>query len=139
AAQSAAMIAAVTLFSKFLGFLREVLIASKFGSGYETDTYFVAMTATVLIMTTIGAALKTTLIPIFSEINEVKGKERKLKYMNNVLNVIFLITIGLVIVGYFASPLVVKVLAKGFTGEQYDLAIKLNRIGLPIIIFMGLT
>ena len=139
AAQSAAMIAAVTLFSKFLGFLREVLIASKFGSGYETDTYFVAMTATVLIMTTIGAALKTTLIPIFSEINEVKGKERKLKYMNNVLNVIFLITVGLVIVGYFASPLVVKILAKGFTGEQYDLAIKLNRIGLPIIIFMGLT
>lgn len=139
AAQSAAMIAAVTLFSKFLGFLREVLIASKFGSGYETDTYFVAMTATVLIMTTIGAALKTTLIPIFSEINEVKGKERKLKYMNNVLNVIFLITVGLVIVGYFASPLVVKILAKGFTGEQYNLAIKLNRIGLPIIIFMGLT
>lgn len=139
AAQSAAMIAGVTLFSKFLGFLREVLIASKFGSGYETDTYFVAMTATVIVMTTIGAALKTTLIPIFSEIEERKGKEEKLKYMNNVFNVVFLITILLVVVGYFASPLVVKILAKGFTGEQYKLAVKLNRIGLPIIIFMGFT
>lgn len=138
-AQSAAMIAMATLFSKFLGFLREVLIASKFGSGYETDTYFVAMTATVLIMTTIGTALKTTLIPIFSEIQERKGKNKKLDYMTNILNVIFIITILLVIVGYFVSPFVVKILAKGFTGEQYKLAIKLNRIGLPIIIFLGLS
>lgn len=139
AAQSAAMIAVVTLFSKFLGFLREVLIASRFGSGYETDTYFVAMTATVLLMTTIGTALKTTLIPIFSEIEERKGKKRKLKYMNNVFNVIFIITLGLVVIGYFAAPFVIKVLAKGFTGEQYELAIKLNRVGLPIIVFMGFT
>lgn len=60
AAEFAVMIAVVTLFSKFLGFVREVLIASKFGSGVETDTYFVAMTATVIVMTTIGAGLKTT-------------------------------------------------------------------------------
>ncbi len=39
-AQSAAMIAIFTLISKFLGFLREILIAYTYGSGYETDTYF---------------------------------------------------------------------------------------------------
>ena len=139
AAEFAAMIAGVTLFSKFLGFVREILIASKFGSGVETDTYFVAMTATVIVMTTVGAALKTTLIPIFSEIEEKKGKDHKLRYMNNVLNVIFTITIILTIAGYFLSPVVVKILAKGFTGHQYEMAVKLNRIGLPIIIFMGFS
>ena len=35
----------------------------------------------------------------------------------------------------FLSPIVIKILAKGFTGEQFDLAVKLNRIGLPIVIF----
>lgn len=139
AAEFAVMIAVVTLFSKFLGFVREVLIASKFGSGVETDTYFVAMTATVIVMTTVGAGLKTTLIPIFSEIEENKGKEHKLRYMNNSFNVIFVITIILAVLGYFLSPVVVKILAKGFTGEQYKTAIKLNRIGLPIIIFMGFS
>ena len=139
AAKSAALIAMATLFSKALGFIREMLIASKFGSGYETDTYFVSMTATVIVMSTIGAALKTTLIPIFSEIEETKGKKHKLKYMNNVLNVIFLITLILSVVGYFASPLIIKILAKGFTGKQFDLAVKMNRIGMPIMIFMGFT
>lgn len=138
-ARSAAMIAIFTLISKFLGFIREILIASKYGSGYETDTYFVAMTATVIIMTTIGASLNTSLIPIFTEIGENRGKRAKLKYLNNILNVVFFITIILAILGFILSPVVIKILAKGFTGEQFDLAVKLNRIGIPIIIFLGFT
>lgn len=139
AAEFAAMIAGATLFSKFLGFLREILIASKFGSGMETDTYFVAMTATVIVMTTVGAALKTTLIPIFSEIEQKKGVKGKLSYLNNVFNVIAIITVTLLVLGYFLSPIIVKLLAKGFTGKQFEMAVKLNRIGLPIIIFMGFS
>ncbi len=140
-AQSAAMIAIFTLISKGLGFLREVMIASKFGSGMETDTYFVAMTATVIIMGTLGTALNTTLIPIFSEIGENHGKKAQRRYLNSVLNLIFLITIILAIIAFLISPpLIIRVLAKGgFEGEQFDLAVRLNRIGLPIIIFLGFT
>src|SRR5699024_8161399 len=79
------------------------------------------------------------LIPIFSEIEEKKGKKHKVKYLNNVLNVVFIITIVLGILGYFLSPVVIRILAKGFTGEQFKLAVKLNRIGLPIMIFLGFT
>ena len=136
---SAAMIAVFTLISKALGFIREVMIASRFGSGMETDTYFVAMTATVIIVGTLGAALNTTLIPIFSEIGERHGRKGKLKYLNNILNVVFLITLILAILGFFLSPFIIKLLAKGFKGEQYALAVKLNRIGLPIVIFLGFT
>ncbi len=138
-AQSAAMIAVFTLVSKFLGFLREVLIAYKFGSGIRTDTYFVAMTATVIIMTTLGAGLNTTLIPIFTEIEARSGRRGKLKFLNNVLNMVFFITLILAIAGFFMSPYIIRVLAKGFEGQQFDLAVKLNRIGLPIVIFLGFT
>ena len=138
-AKSAAMIAIFTLISKFLGFLREVLIAYTYGSGYETDTYFLAMTATVIIMTTIGAALNTTLVPIFTEIDQKSGKEGKLKFLNNILNVVFLISLILAILGFLLSPNIIKILARGFEGEQFDLAVKLNRIGLPIVIFLGFT
>lgn len=138
-AKSAAMIAVFTLLSKVLGFVREVMIASKFGSGMETDTYFVAMTATVIIMGTLGAALNTTLIPIFSEIGEKKGRVGKLRYLNNILNLVFFITLILAILAFVFSPITIKILAKGFIGEQFDLAVRLNRIGLPIVIFLGFT
>lgn len=138
-AKSAAMIAIFTLLSKALGFVREVMIASRYGSGMETDTYFVAMTATVIIVGTLGAALNTTLIPIFSEIGEKRGTNGQFKYLNNILNLVFLSTLILAILGFIFSPLIISVLAKGFEGEQFELAVKLNRVGLPIIIFLGFT
>lgn len=139
AAKSAAIIMFFTLASKFLGFLREVLIAKKFGSGWETDTYFIAMTATTMMMGMIGTALNTTVIPLFSEIEVRHGKERKIDYMNNVLNVVFFIAIIIMILGWIFSPAIIRVLAKGFEGKQFELAVKLNRIGLPIVLFMGTT
>jgi len=44
-AKSVAIIIVFTIASKFLGFIRESLIAAKFGSGVETDTFFIALTA----------------------------------------------------------------------------------------------
>ncbi|MDR7869633.1 MAG: murein biosynthesis integral membrane protein MurJ [Tissierellaceae bacterium] len=138
-AQSALMISIFTLISKGLGFLREVMIASKYGSGMETDTYFVAMTATVIIMGTLGSALNTTLIPIFSEIRGKGGRIAQRKYLNNILNIVILITVILAILAFIFSPVLIKILAKGFEGEQFDMAVRLNRIGLPIVIFLGIT
>lgn len=138
-AYSAAMISIMTLISKGFGFIREVLIANRFGSGMETDTYFVAMTATVILMGTLGAALNTTLIPIFSEIGQKYGRKGKLKYLNNLVNIVIGATLFIVFFGYVLSPAVIRILAKGFHGEQFDLAVRLNRIGLPIAVFLGLT
>lgn len=138
-AKTAGMISILTLISKVLGFLREIMIASRFGSGVETDTYFVAMTATVLIVGTIGAALKTTLIPIFSEVEGKYGRRGKLKFLNNIFNIVFLISLAIIVVGYIFSPLTIRILAKDFVGEQFNLAVTLNRIGLPIAMFLGLT
>ncbi len=139
AAKSVFMIMVFTLLSKVLGFFREMLIASKFGAGYSTDTYFVAMTATTILMSMLGSALNTTLIPVFVNIEEKQGKTEKLKYMNNVINILFFITLVLMAAGWFLSPCIIKILAKGFQGEQFQLAVKLNRIGLPIVLFMGTT
>ena len=109
-----------------------MLIASRFGSGMETDTFFIALTAINLVTTMIYQCLNTTMIPVLSEI---ENKElSKNNYTNKLLNNILLFSIILVILGWFISPLIIKVLAAGFKGEQFYLAIKLMRIGLPAII-----
>ena len=137
AAKSALIIMIFSLGSKFLGFLRDMLIAARFGSGMETDTYFIAMTATGIITGLITNAISTTSIPILSEIESKEGRESKIKHTNNMINVVFFISIVVVTLAWISSPLLVKLLAKGFEGEQYDLAIKLTRIGMPMILFSG--
>ena len=138
AAKSAIIIMIFTLGSKFLGFLREVLIAAKFGSGMETDTYFIAMSATGIITGLMSNAINTTFIPVAAEIENAEGKKGKLDHTNNLINIVFFLSLILVCIAWIASPLIIKLLAKGFYGEQYKLAIQLLRIGLPMIIFSSI-
>lgn len=136
-AKSAIIIIIFTLGSKFLGFIRETLIAAKFGSGVETDAFFIALAATGLITTLISNAITTTFIPILSEIESKEGKKGKVSHANNMINIIIFISIILIILAWFFSPLIIKLTAKGFEGEQFNLAVNLMRTGLPMILFSG--
>lgn len=138
AAKSALIIVFFTLGSKFLGFIRETIIAAKFGAGMETDTFFVAMTATGLITALISNAIKTTFVPVLSEIEVQEGKKGKISHTNNMINIIFFGSLILFLLGWLASPILVRVLARGFFDEQYDLAVELTRIGMPKLMFSGL-
>lgn len=135
AAKSTIIIIIFSLGSKLLGFIREVLIASKFGSGMETDTFFIAVTATGLLTTMIGLSINTTMIPILSEVEAKEGKQGKIYHTNNTLNIIYAISLLIVVIGWIAAPIIIRILASGFQGEQFDLAVKLMRIGLPVMFF----
>ena len=131
AAKSALMISILTLGSKFLGFIREMLIAAKFGSGMETDTFFVALTATSLITTLLTTAISTTFVPVLTDIEEFEGKEGKIKHTSNMINITLVVAAVLIVLAWFFAPLIIRLTAKGFEGEQFDLAVKLMRIGCP--------
>ena len=103
----------------------------------NTDTFFVAITATSLATGFLSSAISTTFIPILSEIESKEGKKGKILHANNMLNIILFISLILAIVGWIGSPIIIKLLANGFEGEQYQLAIKLTRIGMPMILFSG--
>lgn len=68
--------------SKFLGLMREVLIATRFGSGMETGTFFVALTSTGFMTSLLGTSISTTMIPVLSEIESKEGSVGKNKYAN---------------------------------------------------------
>ena len=122
-----------SLSSKFFGFIRELLIASKFGSGIDTDTFFIAISAINLFVIMITKAINNTLIPVLSEIEKVEGKKGKINHTNNLINVLIIISLILVIVGWLLSPYIIKILAAGFKGKQYKLAILMMRVGMPAL------
>src|SRR5699024_4178366 len=138
-AKSVVTIIIFTLGSKVLGFLREALIASNYGSGAGTDTFFIALSAIALFSTLILQTVNTTLIPILSDVEAREGKRGKLNHLNNFLNTIIFIAFLLIVIGFFITPLLMKFLGKGFVGEQFDSAILLTRIGLPTLIFSSMV
>lgn len=139
AAKSIFIMMAFGLGSKLLGIFREMLIAAKFGSGMETDTFVIALTATSLFTTLVTSSLSTTLIPVMSEIEGKEGKAGKIRHTNNLLNISILISIAIVGLGWLLSPIIIKVLAHGFKGDQFDLAVTMMRIGMPVVVFAGIV
>lgn len=139
AAKSVILITIFTLGSKFLGFLREVLIAAKYGSGLETDTFFISFTATLLLATFFREAIRTTFIPVISEVEEKEGRQGKFDHTNNMMNITFFVSLIVVALAILLTPLIIRVIASGFEGEQFHLAVKMTRMGLPSVLFAGVV
>lgn len=133
AIKSVFILAIFTLISKILGFFREVLIASRFGAGVESDAFFIAQTATTIISSIFISSIRTTMIPVLSTIEAREGKKAKLLHTNNFLNIFILLTLLFILLIFVVAPYFIKILAVGFEEQQLKLAIMLTRLGLPII------
>ena len=138
AAKTVLIIIVFTIISKVLGYVREALTAAKFGSGAETDTFFIALSAVTLLISMITKAVNTTTIPVLSEIESIEGKDGKRSHTNNLVNITLLFSLVLVALSWVFAPLLLRILAYGFKGEQYNFAVSLLRIGLFSILFTGI-
>lgn len=137
AAKTVLVIVVFTIASKVLGYVRDMLIAAKFGSGATTDTFFIALSAVTLLINMITKAVNTTTIPVLSEIESLEGKAGKKRHTTNLINITLMFSVVLVVLSWVFAPLLLRVLAYGFEGEQFDLAVALLRIGLFSILFTG--
>ena len=127
----------VSIISKIFGLLREMFIAKYFGISENADAYFIAIVASTILFFVIGLSLNTVIIPIISEMRSKYGLSGENRYVSNILGIVFIFTIILTILGYVSAPILIKILASGFKGDKYTLAVSLTRIGLPVMIFNG--
>lgn len=130
---TAGLIVFFTFFSKLLGLIRDSVTAAKFDAG-NLDVFFQASNVPMVLFIMIGAAITTTLIPLYNE--KLKdGKEQAVEFINNVLNVFIIITSIISVVCIFFSSPIVQVLNPGFNGDKLLLAQKLTSILIPTLIF----
>ncbi len=64
-AKAAGLVMVITLVSKITGFLREVVIGSKFGTTKYVDAYNMAQNIPMVLFAAIAASIGTTVIPLF--------------------------------------------------------------------------
>jgi MviN-like protein. len=136
-AKAAVLVMVITFISKITGFLREVVLGSKFGTTKDVDAYNMAQNIPMVLFAAIAASIGTTVIPLFSEYLAKKGKDKAFEFINNLLNVIILMTIVFTAIGAIASPMIVKIMAPGFKGDVYYETLKLTMILLPVMIFVA--
>jgi len=127
------------LFSRFLGIIRDWLLARTFGASPELDVYFAAFKIpdfvyNVLIMGGISVAF----LPLFSEYFS-KNEKEAWEFTSNSLNVFLVLLISLSLLLFILTPQLVRIIAPGFSLTQKDLTISLTGLMLLSPIFFGLS
>lgn len=136
--QAAGMITLIAIFSKLLGFGRELLMASYFGTSPTSDAYFVASIIPVLLFTAVGMAITTGMVPLYAEAKK-KSKTEASEIMS-VLTTLFLVLSFIVtLICLVLTPYITKIMAPGFSDQQLELTNMLTIIMLPSFCFYVLS
>lgn len=139
-ASTALLMVFVTLLSKALGLLRDMLLASTFGTGASAAAYEAASRLPITLFDfALGGVVTAAFIPIFNEIMVKEGKEKAFSFANRYFNLILVITLVISVLGMIFSYPLVSFLAPDVSDTVKDFATELSRIMFPMIIFTGIA
>ncbi|MEX2145169.1 MAG: murein biosynthesis integral membrane protein MurJ [Candidatus Spechtbacterales bacterium] len=136
---AALILAASVLVSRFLGLIRDRILAGIFGAGIELDTYFAAFRIPDLIYSVIiGGAITSAFIPVF--INKLsKDEENAWKVAQSFFYIAGIGLGGISLVMFLLMPLVMPLVVPGFDAVSQETAVQMSRIMLLSPIFLGLS
>ncbi|MBT9438848.1 MAG: murein biosynthesis integral membrane protein MurJ [Deltaproteobacteria bacterium] len=140
--KAAGVVGASTLLSRIFGFIRDVVIAWFFGAGLSSDAFFVAFRIPNLLRRLFAeGSLSIAFLPVFTECLTNQGKNEAFKLARSAIRLLSVILVITVIIGIFLSPIIIRIIAPGFTvsPEKFSLTVTLTRIMFPYIFFIGLV
>ena len=137
-----ATVSGMTLISRILGFVRDLVIARVFGAGLATDAFFIAFKLPNLLRRLFAeGAFSQAFVPILAEYKNRRGEQETRLLVDHVAGALALALFVVTLIGVLAAPLIVYATAPGFaaTPGKFDLTVDLLRVTFPYILFISLT
>lgn len=137
----AGVMAIITVAAKFIGLVRQMVLTAAYTTE-QLGPFMAAQNIQIsLFDLTIGGVITAAMIPVFNTVLVKEDKEKALKFANEYINFILLITTLLTVgVILLAKPLMGFVLTgPQITPQDHILGVKLLRIMIVSVIFTGLA
>lgn len=135
-------VSGMTLLSRIIGFLRDMIVARYFGAGFATDAFFVAFKLPNLLRRIFAeGAFSQAFVPILAEYKNKRTAEETHDFVSNVGGLLFLVLFVFTALGIIFAGFVIAVTAPGFTHDpvKYALTVSLLRMTFPYILFISLA
>src|SRR5579883_2296593 len=140
--RSAATVGLLTLMSRVLGFLRDMLTAAFLGAGPVTDAFFVAQRLPNLFRSLFAeGAFNAAFVPLFAGTIATEGRPAARRFAEDALAVLVTALFLFVAVAEVFAPAFVRVLAPGFEHdpEKFALTVALARVTFPYLLYISLA
>ena len=142
--KAAWLIALVTIASKFMGFVRDMVVANFYGATLVSDAYFYALqipSLAIIILGGVGGPFHSAAVAVFSKLIpnfDSKPDETVNKLYNTFLTVSFIFFAACAILGFFFADKVMGIIISAGAPELVTLASEHFRIMSPIILIGGI-
>jgi len=141
--KAAWIIAMVTIASKLMGFIRDMVVANFYGATMVSDAYFYALqipSLAIIILGGVGGPFHSATVAVFSKlIPDFKTKPDEVvnKLYNTFLTVTFLFFALLAILGYIFANQIMSIIISAGSPELISLATMHFKIMSPILLIGG--
>ncbi len=132
----------MTLLSRIMGFVREMIFAGVFGAGLYTDAFFVAFKIPNMLRRLFAeGAFSQGFVPVLAEYRTRLGHEETRKLVDHVSALLALVLFVVTLIGILAAPIIIYVSAPGFAkdADKFAISVTLLRITFPYIFFISLV
>ncbi len=132
----------LTLLSRIMGFLRDILAAAVLGTGPVADAFYVAFRFPNLFRRLFGeGAFNSAFVPLFASKFEGEGPDQARAFASQAMSGLAFVLILLSAVAMIAMPWLMYLLAPGFSGtpDKFELAVRLTQITFPYLLCMSLV
>ena len=137
--KSTAIVGSMTLLSRILGFVRDMLIGQIFGVSASTDAFFVAFKIPNFLRRLFAeGAFAQAFIPVLADYKEM-GNQQVLKlFIDKTAGTLAAVLMLITILGVITAPLLILLFAPGFAWQstQHDLAVQMLRLTFPYLFFI---
>ena len=131
----------LTILSRVVGFLREILTATLLGASVTSDALKIAIKLPSLFRRIFAeGAFNATFVPMFAGLlSKSEDHEDALTFAEQILSWLTLCLCVLIIIVEIFLPSIFKVLAPNYDAERLALTVQYTRITFPFILFISLT
>lgn len=140
--RSTSVVSSMTLLSRILGLVRDVVFARFFGATIVMDAFLVANRIPNMLRRFFAeGAFSQGFVPVMARYRERHDQAEAKQLIDAVAGTLGLILFLISLVGVIAAPILVAIVAPGFIGEdgRFDLATAMLRFTFPYLLFVSLT
>ncbi len=145
--RSTSVVGGMTLLSRILGLVRDIVYARLFGASFVMDAFFVAFRIPNIFRRFFAeGAFSQAFVPVFADYDHNRSRAEVELLVERTAGTLGLVLFGVTLVGVLAAPVLIAIFAPGFVteaqgseSERYELAVAMLRLTFPYLLFISLT
>lgn len=138
--KSTSLVSMMTLISRILGFVRDMVAAQIFGVNASVDAFNVAFKIPNFMRNLFAeGSFSQAFVPVLSEYRQKRTPEEVRIFISHMAASLGSVLVLITLIGVSAAPLIVMVFAPGLDPYRFHLASEMLRITFPYLMLISLT